>query len=234
VKRSVGTATLFALVGIAILISLGVWQLERKTWKENLIARLTARVTAPPRALPPSPSQGSDEFTRVRVHGAFAPGQNALVFTSGSALRPDVKAPGYWVLSPLRTDDGRIVVINRGYVAGKNPAPPPSGDIDLIGTLRWPDENGMFTPANDPKHNLWYSRDPVAIGAAKGWGQGGKPVAPFFVEQESPQLANAPQAGPLVVHLRDAHLQYAITWFGLAAGLAGVYLVWLRGRLRRA
>ena len=60
------------------------------------------------------------------------------------------------------------------------------------------------------------------------------PVAPFFVEQETPQLANAPQAGPLVVHLRDAHLQYAITWFGLAGGLAGVYLVWLRGRLRRA
>jgi cytochrome oxidase assembly protein ShyY1 len=88
----------------------------------------------------------------------------------------------------------------------------------------------MFTPANDPQHNLWYSRDPVAIAAAKNWGQ----VTPFFVEQETPQLAGAPQAGPLVVHLRDAHLQYAITWFGLAGGLAGVYLVWLRGRLRRA
>ena len=228
--RSVVTATVFALIGFAILISLGVWQLERKTWKENLIATLTARIAAPPHALPQSPRQAADEFSRVQLHGTFAPGQSALVFTSGSALRPDVTAPGYWVLSPLRTDDGRIVVVNRGYIAGKDAPAPPSGEVALVGALRWPDEGGMFTPANDPQHNLWYSRDPVAIAAAKNWGQ----VTPFFVEQETPQLAGAPQAGPLVVHLRDAHLQYAITWFGLAGGLAGVYLVWLRGRLRRA
>jgi surfeit locus 1 family protein len=229
-NRSLVTATLFALVGIAILISLGVWQLERKTWKENLIAALTARVDAPPRALPPSPRQDTDEFARVRLHGAFIPGQSALVFTSGSALRPDVKTPGYWVLSPLRTGDGRIVIVNRGYVADKSTPPSPAGDVDLVGALRWPDERGLFTPADDPQHNLWYSRDPAAIAAVKGWGE----VGSFFVEQETPQLANAPQAGPLVVHLRDTHLQYAITWFALAAGLAGVYLTWLRGRLRRA
>jgi surfeit locus 1 family protein len=230
VNRGVVTATFFAIIGFAILISLGVWQLERKTWKENLIATLTARIAAPPHALPQSPQQGADEFSRVQLSGTFIPGQSALEFTSGSALRPDVTAPGYWVLSPLRTDDGRIVVVNRGYIAGKDAPAPPSGEVALVGALRWPDEGGMFTPANDPQHNLWYSRDPVAIAAAKNWGQ----VTPFFVEQETPQLANAPQAGPLVVHLRDAHLQYAITWFGLAGGLAGVYLVWLRGRLRRA
>jgi cytochrome oxidase assembly protein ShyY1 len=230
VKRGVASATFFVLVGIAVLVSLGAWQLQRKTWKENLIATLTARVAAPPQALPLSPNRSTDEFTRVRLHGAFIPGQSVLVFTSGSALRPDVTAPGYWVLSPLRTDDGRIVVVNRGYVAGKSAAPPPSGEVELVGALRWPDEAGLFTPADEPGNDLWYRRDPVAIGAAKGWGQ----VAPFVVEQETPQLAGAPQAGPLVVRLRDAHLQYAITWFGLAAGLAGVYLVWLRGRLRRA
>jgi surfeit locus 1 family protein len=231
VNRSIVSATIFALVGFAILLSLGVWQLERKAWKENLIATLNTRIAAPPRALPQSPDQNVDEFSRVRLHGAFVAGESALVFTSGSALRPDISSPGYWVLSPLRTDDGRIVVVNRGYVPGKDGiAPPPSGDVDLTGALRWPDESGMFTPANDPQHNLWYSRDPVAIAATKRWGQ----VVPFFVEQETPQLANAPRAGPLVVHLRDNHLQYAITWFGLAGGLAGVYLVWLRGRLRRA
>jgi surfeit locus 1 family protein len=230
VNRGIVTATFFAIIGFAILISLGVWQLERKTWKENLIATLNARISAPPHALPKAPQQGTDEFSRVQLRGTFIPGQSALVFTSGSALRPDVMAPGYWVLSPLRTDDGRIVVVNRGYVAGKDAPPPPSGEADLVGALRWPDEDGMFTPSNDPQHNLWYSRDPVAIAAAKGWGQ----VAPFFVEQETPQLTNAPRAGPLVVHLRDNHLQYAITWFGLAGGLAGVYLVSLRGRLRRA
>jgi surfeit locus 1 family protein len=230
VNRGIVTATFFAIIGFAILVSLGIWQLERKTWKENLIATLNTRIAAPPHALPLSPNQAADEFSRVQLRGTFIPNQSALVFTSGSALRPDIATPGYWVLSPLRTNDGRIVVVNRGYVVDKDAPPPPSGEVDLVGALRWPDEGGMFTPADDPQHNLWYSRDPVAIAAAKGWGQ----VAPFFVEQETPQFTNAPRAGPLVVHLRDAHLQYAITWFGLAAGLAGVYLAWLRGRLRRA
>jgi surfeit locus 1 family protein len=224
-NRSIVTATVFALLGFAILVSLGVWQLERKAWKENLIATLNVRVAAPPHALPPSPQQGVDEFSRVRLHGAFIAGQSALVFTAGSALRPDIKTPGYWVLSPLRTDGGRVVVVNRGYIAEKSAPPPPSGEIDLTGAMRWPDESVLFTPTDEPQHNLWYRRAPITIAAQKGWGQ----VAPFFVEQETPQLAGAPQAGPLVVHL-----QYAITWFGLAGGLAGVYLVWLRGRLRRA
>lgn len=229
-KRGVVTASVFTLLGVVALISLGVWQLERKLWKENLIATLNARIAAPPHALPPSPTQSADEFSRVKLHGTFAPGQSALVFTSGSALRPDITTPGYWVLSPLRTDDGRIVVVNRGYVAAKDAPPPPPGEVDLTGAVRWADESTLFTPNDEPQNNLWYRRDPVAIAAAKGWGQ----VAPFFLEQEAPQLANAPRAGPLVVHLNDNHLQYAITWFGLAAGLIGVYLVWLRGRLRRA
>jgi cytochrome oxidase assembly protein ShyY1 len=87
----------------------------------------------------------------------------------------------------------------------------------------------MFTPRDEPHHNLFYSRDPEAIARAKGWGA----VAPYYIEQESPQLAGAPRAGPLVVKLPNNHLQYAITWFGLALALAGIYLVWLRGRLRR-
>jgi surfeit locus 1 family protein len=230
-NRSVVTATIFAMIGFAILVSLGVWQLERKAWKENLIDTLNARVSAPPRDLPPSPSQGADEFSRVRLRGAFVAGQNALVYTPGSALRPDVSGPGYWVMSPLRTQGGKTVVVNRGFIASKNElAPPPAGDVELIGAVRWPDERAMFTPGDEPQNNLWYRREPVAIAAAKGWGE----VARFFVEQETPQLANAPRAGPLVVKLRHHHLQYAITWFGLAGGLAGVYLVWLRGRLRRA
>jgi surfeit locus 1 family protein len=229
VNRGVVSATLFAIVGFAILISLGVWQLERKSWKENLIATLNARVTAPPHALPPSPTQDADEFSRVRLRGAFVAGQSALVYTAGSALRPDISGPGYWVLSPLRTPDGKTVVVNRGFVAEKSAPPPPPGDVELTGALRWPDDDSLFTPPDEPQNNVWYRRDPAAIAVAKGWGQ----VAPFFVEQDAPQLANAPRAGPLVVKLRNSHLGYAITWFGLAATLLGVYLVWLRGRLRR-
>ena len=229
-NRSVLTATLFAIVGCAILISLGVWQLERLAWKENLIATLNARIAAPPHALPPSPNQSADEFSRVRLRGTFVPGQSALVYTAGSALRPDVSGPGYWVMSPLRTPDGKTVVVNRGFVASKSDASPPVGEVELTGAVRWPDESAMFTPPDEPQNNLWYRRDPVAIAAAKGWGEVGR----FFVEQDAPQAANAPKVGPLVVKLRNNHLGYAITWFGLAATLAGVYLVWLRGRLRRA
>ena len=212
-----------------MLVSLGVWQLERRDWKENLIATLNVRIAAPPQALPSSPDQGADEFTRVRVRGTFVAGQSALVYTAGSALRPDISGPGYWVMSPLRTADGKTVVVNRGFVAAANVAPAPAGEVELTGALRWPDESAMFTPPDEPQNNVWYRRDPAAIAAAKKWGE----VAPFFVEQDAPQVINAPRAGRLVVKLRNNHLQYAITWFGLAAGLAGVYLVWLRGRLRR-
>ena len=229
-NRAVVTATIFAVAGFAFLMSLGIWQLERKVWKENLIATLNARVSTPPRDLPVSSTQDADEFSRVRLRGSFAPGESALVYTAGSALRPDISGPGYWVLSPLRTDGGKTVVINRGFVAEKNAVPPPSGEVELVGALRWPDDDSVFTPADEPTKNIWYHRDPLAIAAAKGWG----PVAPFTVEQDSPQLAGAPKVGPLVVHLRNNHLQYAITWFGLAVGLAGVCLTWLRGRLRRA
>jgi surfeit locus 1 family protein len=233
-NRSVVTATIFAIIGFAILISLGVWQLERLAWKENLIATLNARIAAPPHALPASPAQDADEFSRVHLRGTFVAGQNALVYTAGSALRPDVSGPGYWVLSPLRTQDGRTVIVNRGFIADKNATPPPAGEVELTGALRWPDDSSLFTPADEPQNNVWYRRDPAAIAAAKNWGKDGEKIAPFFVEQETPQLANAPRAGPLVVKLRNSHLGYALTWFGLAATLAGVYLVWLRGRLRRA
>jgi surfeit locus 1 family protein len=219
------------VIGVAILVSLGVWQLERKAWKETLIATLNARIAAPPQALPPSPQQDRDEFRRVRVRVEFLPGAQALVYTAGSALRPDISGAGYWVLAPARVAGDGIVVVNRGFIASKSgltPAPP--GEVELTGALRWPEEGGSFTPADEPNNNLWYRRDPPAIARAKSWGA----VPPFYIEQESPQAAGAPRAGPLVVKLPNNHLQYVITWFGLAAALAGVYLVWLRGRLRRA
>ena len=88
---------------------------------------------------------------------------------------------------------------------------------------RWPDGHNWFTPNDDPAHNLWFSRDPQGIAAAKGLG----PVAPFFVEQEAPvPPGGLPQPGKLVVALPDNHLQYALTWYGLAAVLVGVFGAW--------
>jgi surfeit locus 1 family protein len=97
--------------------------------------------------------------------------------------------------------------------------------------LRWPELPGLFSPGNDPAHNLWFVRDPAAIAVAKGWGE----VAPFFVELESPQPpGRLPQAGVLKPNLRNEHLQYAITWFGLAVVVGVMFLVWLGSRWRRA
>ena len=240
-RRGILELTVFAIVGIAILIGLGIWQLDRKTWKENLIAAMTTRLARAPADLPPRDrwaglDRQHEEFARVGFPAEFMPGQEALVYSAGSAFRPDVKGPGYFVFAPARLAGGSIVIVDRGFVPldRKDPASraqgEPHGSVDLVGILRWPETRGLFTPADDPKNNVWYLRDIDAIAAAKHW----QNVAPFYVEQEAPAPPGGlPQPGKLVVNLPDNHLQYAITWFGLALALAGVYLVWLTRRLRQ-
>jgi surfeit locus 1 family protein len=235
-------ATVFTLAGVAILIGLGFWQLDRKVWKENLIATVTARLHRAPEDLPPRESwsqllRADNEYARVKFPAEFLPGQEALVYTAGSAFRPDVQGAGYWVFAPARLAGGSIVLVDRGFVpAGrKDPATraqgAPQGVIDIVGVMRWPEARGMFTPADEPQNNVWYLRDSTAIAVAKKWDT----AAPFYIEQEAPVPPGGwPKPGKLVVALPDNHLQYAITWFGLALGLAGVYVVWLAGRLRRS
>jgi len=234
-------ATVFALVGVAILIGLGIWQLDRKVWKENLIHTLNTRLARAPEDLPPRASwprlvaEGT-EYTRVSFPAEFLEGEEALVYTAGSAFRPDVQGPGYWVFAPARLSGGSIVLVDRGFVPldRKDPASraqgAPRGTVEIVGVMRWPEQRGLFTPADDPKSNVWYLREPAAMAAAKKWDA----AAPFYIEQESPVPPGGwPKPGKLAVSLPDDHLQYAITWFGLALGLAGVYVVWLAGRMRR-
>lgn len=230
---------LITLVCLAILIGLGVWQLQRKVWKENLIAAMTSRLDATPQPLPSqwrALAPDADEFRRVIFTATFLPGEEALVYTPGSALRTDIKGPGYLVFAPAKLADGRIVAVDRGFVpfdrkdqaTGAQGAP--QGPVTVVGVLRWPESRGMFTPADDVKGNVWYLRDPAAMAAARHWGE----IAPFYVDQESPVPPGGwPLPGKLVVNLPDNHLQYAITWFGLAAGLIGVYGYWVFGRFRK-
>ena len=233
--------TLACLVCVAILCGLGVWQLQRKVWKENLIAMMTARLDASPQPLPPRAewaklTQANDEFRRVAFNAEFLPGQEALVYTPGSPLRRDVSGPGYWVFAPARLPDGSIVVVDRGFVPAdrkdlaSRAAGVPKGQIDIVGVLRWPEQRSTFTPGEEANGNVWFVRDPAAMSARAHWDA----QAPFYVDQESPVPPGGwPKPGKLEVHLRDDHLQYAITWFGLAAGLIGVYAWWLVGVLRR-
>lgn len=229
-RRSWLSLLLPAFVVFCILIGLGVWQIQRKAWKEALIASLTERLSQPPQALPPAKSwsgldAADDEYRRVEFDAAFEPDREALVYASATAFRPDVNGPGYWVFAPARLAGGGVVMVNRGFVPEgrqdplSRPAGEVSGPLHIVGAMRWPDARHWFTPGDDPAHNLWFTRDPAAMAAAKGLG----PVAPFYVEQETPAPPGGlPQPGKLVVSLPDNHLQYALTWFGLAAVLAGV------------
>lgn len=236
-QRSKLTILLPAFFVFIVLIGLGVWQIERKAWKEGLIAAVTARVEAPPEALPasgvwPALDGTNDEYRRVTFSAEFDHKDEALVFAAATGFRPDVDnaGPGYWVFTPARLADGSIVMVNRGFAPDGKQDPKSrlagqvSGPVEITGAMRWPDARHWFTPADDPAHNLWFTRDPAAIAAAKGLG----PVAPFYVEQETPTPPGGlPQPGKLIVSLPDNHLQYALTWFGLAAVLAGVVASWL-------
>jgi surfeit locus 1 family protein len=235
-RSGLSMPTLFALAAFITFVALGTWQIHRKAWKEELIGILEQRVSATATEVPPRErwttlDPADDEFRRVKFTAAFVPGAQALVYTSGSALRSDVSGPGYWAFAPARLKTGEVVIVNRGFVPeGRQEAAAGSagdGPAELVGVMRWPEERSFFAPKDDPARNLWFVRDHIAIAAAKGWGE----VAPFFVELESPQSPGGlPRAGAIKVNLRNEHLQYAITWYGLAAVVVVMFAFWLRGR----
>jgi surfeit locus 1 family protein len=218
----------FTIVGLAILISLGVWQLQRKAWKEGLIATLDAQMKAEPLPLPP-PSQWAEmtrdnsEFRRVTLKVSFLPhAPPVYMYTGASALRADVKQQGYFVFSPAQLPDGQTIAINRGYVGMDRRHQPASGAAEIVGYIRWPEKESFFVPEHGPG-DIRFIRDPAAMAREFRWG----PVAPFYIDQEAPTPPGGfPKPGPLTVKLRNDHLGYALTWFGLAASLLGVFLVW--------
>jgi surfeit locus 1 family protein len=105
--------------------------------------------------------------------------------------------------------------------------------VTLTGYIRFPEAPGVLTPAANMTKRLWFTRDHLAMARALGWGEGGRPVAPFYIDLEAPVPASGiPRPGPLDVHLKDDHLQYAITWFTLAGAVGIAFAVWLRGQRR--
>jgi cytochrome oxidase assembly protein ShyY1 len=168
------------------------------------------------------------EFRRVRLFATFGGDDDAVVYTGGSALRDDVKSPGYFVFAPARLPDGSKVVVNRGYVPGRS-YPRHPGAHEIVGVLRWPEAPSWFIAAHDAAGDVWYVRDQRPMVQFKGWGT----VAPFYIEQEAPvPPGGLPHPAPLKVRLRNDHLQYAITWYGLAAVLAVMFAIWAFKRRR--
>lgn len=221
---------LFSLAGLAFLISLGVWQLHRKEWKEALIATLETQLKAEPSPLPPPgqwPTLTADnsEFRRVKFAAVFKNEDDVLLYTGKSALRPDVKEPGYFIFTPVTLPGGRRLVVNRGFLA-TDTYPGRAGTEEITGYIRFAERPSLLRDLSasvDPSRRVWTVRDPIGMAQAKNWGE----VAPFYIDQESPvPAAGLPRPGPLTVKLRNDHLGYALTWFGLAAALAAVFAAW--------
>jgi cytochrome oxidase assembly protein ShyY1 len=235
---------IFTLVIVALLLALGVWQLQRRVWKHALIAALTERLAVAPQPLPPASqwsalTQDRDEFRRVSFSATYQALPDVMVFTSGSAIRPDVSGQGTWAFIPARLASGETVVVNAGFVPNtmqergqqdRAVKPLITGEpVTLTGYIRFPEQAGMLTPEVNQARRLWFIRDHAAMARALGWG----PVAPFYIDLERPVPASGiPKPGPLDVHLRDEHMQYAITWFSLAIAVIIAFVVWLRGTRR--
>ena len=239
-RRGNALFALLVLATLGVLVALGSWQLERKAWKEDLIAQLDRKLVAPPTDLPPRErwpalTPAADEFRRVTFRAEFMAGEEALVYSSGSSLRPDATGPGYWVFAPARLTGGGVVVVNRGFVPEGRQDPKtrtegnPSGVVEVVGAMRWPEGRGLFTPQHQPAKGLWFARDPIGMAAAKNWGN----VAPFYVDQEAPPAPGGlPKVGPLKPTLPNNHFQYAVTWYGLALVMLISALAFWRSRRR--
>lgn len=216
-------ARLFWAAGIslacAVFLALGTWQLFRMQWKQELIARVNQRAHAAPVAVPspaewPSLTADNAEYRHVQVAGTLLLDRSTLVQASTQL------GPGFWVMTPLQTASGNIILVNRGYIADRK-ADTGSGTAlaDITGLLRMSQADGDLLRKNDPAGQRWYSRDVQAIAAARGLGQ----VAPFFIDADAspaPQ-AGQPVGGLTVIAFRDNHLVYALTWYALALMIIG-------------
>ncbi|GLT02429.1 SURF1-like protein [Sphingobium jiangsuense] len=225
-----------SLVALVLLFTaLGLWQVKRLAWKEALIAKVEQRVDAPPVAPPDEAAARASslpelEYLRVRLSGAYVASGTALV-----RAVTDLGA-GYWVLTPLRTGDGRLIYVNRGYVPTGSRleaarAATPQGQVSIVGLLRLTEPGGGFLRSNDPAGDRWYSRDVEALARARGLSH----VAPFFVDAQTEGTAAArpagsPVPGLTVIRFANSHLSYALTWFAMAAGSLGLaFWLWRRG-----
>ena len=200
---------LLYLFGFVLFTSLGIWQVERRAWKLDLIGRVEARIHAAPVTVPERFDALEDEYRRVRVAGSFLPVCDTLV----DALTQ--RGAGFWVLTPLQTG-GSVILVNRGYVPAnrKTSYARPAGPVVITGLMRQSEPQGRFLRSNSPKDDRWYSRDVAAIAQRRGLPS----VAPYFIDADaSPNPGGYPVGGMTVVGFRNMHLVYALTWFGLAA-----------------
>lgn len=212
---------------MALLLALGTWQLQRHTWKTDLIAKLAARASAEPVVLAEAQRRWEADrdvaYLRVRVTGRFDHTREAHLYSTGPTTW------GWQILTPLKLADGNGVLVNRGFVPDAQKAPAirqdglPPGEVTLTGLLSVPAETQpSFAPDNEPARNRWYWLDPAVLLPP--------PLPPFVLQAETVPGAPAPNGGATLREMPNNHLGYAFTWYGLAATLAVMGGLFLHGR----
>lgn len=208
----------FGILGCAVLIALGSWQVQRLHWKADILHAMAARIHAAPVALPEAPDPVRDRYLAVRLSGTVTADEIAVM-----ASRKGVGA-GYRIVAAFEAEDGRRLMLDRGFVpAALRDTPRPVTPARVTGNLHWPDEQDSFTPAPDRAQRLWFARDVSGMAAELDT----EPLLVVLRDSDAP----APGVVPMPLDtsgIPDNHLNYAITWFSLAAVWAGmtVFLLW--------
>ena len=226
--RSRLATTLVALPIIALLIGLGSWQLQRLAWKEGLIGTMHERLAGAPVPLAEALARPAEEreWQRVMATGTYLHDRQIALY------RMSVEGePGYLILTPLRLSDGRMVLVDRGFVPpglvdpALRPESEPVGEVWVVGVLRGGETQRTFTNDNDPAGGAWYWYDLPAMAAAMG-----VDLLPVVIHADRDPAATWPVGGQAIFAPRNDHLQYALTWYGLAAVALVIYVLLLRKR----
>lgn len=229
-------AWLFFIAGFGLTLALGTWQVQRLSWKEGLIAELAAaNEAAPLTSLPHTEAEFAPlQFRRATLHGTWV---NNVEFHLAPRYRRNKF--GYAIISPLKLPDGRILLVNRGWVPGDKKLPdsrPESavnGSAVVHGLIRVGPERSYFTPLNQPTKNIWFGRD-IAEMAAEAKLDNTVPAMLDLADAEAEKAGKAlPIPSDGVIRLRNDHLSYMLTWYGIAAGILVIFLVYHRKKLAR-
>lgn len=221
-RRRLLVPILVTLPALLALLGLGTWQVERLLWKTELLDRLAAAEAAPAQPLSDPPAL----FTKVSVTGRFDYAREAMleIELRGTTL-------GGRLITPLLRQDGPPILVDRGWVPFERgrPVSHPEGEVTVTGWVRPAERPGWTSATDDVAGRRFYTFDPAAIGAALGLPR----VAPWGLVAMGPAVPDAlPQPAQTLPRPNNNHLGYAITWFGLAAALIGVFLVWARRRYK--
>lgn len=218
-----------AMLLIGVFVALAAWQVQRREWKLQLIARIEARAFAAPSAPPEdweNVTAARDEYRRVVATGTWLDRPPVLVRAVTEL------GGGFWVMSPLALANGTVVLINRGFVSAEQKAAaalPPQGQ-GVTGLLRLPEPGGAFLQKNDPAGDRWFSRDTAAIAQARSLPS----TAPYFIDADRTNWSGTPPVpGLTVLSFSNHHLIYAITWAVLAAMTAGAMVLLNRNSVAR-